>query len=535
MHGLSRSTLLGAALAVSWLGQALSTSMAQAQKQGGTLRIYNTTQPPSASPHEESTVATNMPFMAVFNSLVRYDPMKPRNSFDTIVPELATRWAWDESGTKLTFTLREGVTFHDGKPFTSKDVQCTWHRLNGIDKDYFRRSPRAIWYENLKEVTVNGDHEATFHLTKRQPSMLAMLASGHSPVYPCHVSARDMRTKPIGTGPFTFQEFRSNESIRHVKNPDYWDKGKPYLDAIEWRIVANRSTRVLAFVAGEFDMTFVADITVPLMGDVKKQKPDAQCGLVPTNVPVNILINRDRAPFDNPQIRKAINLALDRQAYIDIITGGKASIAGNMMALPEGTWGMPKEVLATLPGYGDVATQQAEAKKIMESLGYGPNNRLKLKIATRDFSSYKDPAVILVDQLNKIHFDAEMEIVESSIWHSRLIKKDYSVGMNTSGVGIDDPDVVLKAAYACKSEANYTQYCRPEVEKLLDEQSQEPDIEKRRKIVWELERVLAEDVARPIIYHNRAATCWHPHVKGYVHHENSLYNHWRFDAVWLDK
>ena len=206
-----------------------------------------------------------------------------------------------------------------------------------------------------------------------------------------------------------------------------------------------------------------------------------------------------------------------------------------MMALPEGTWGMPKEVLATLPGYGDVATQQAEAKKIMESLGYGPNNRLKLKIATRDFSSYKDPAVILVDQLNKIHFDAEMEIVESSIWHSRLIKKDYSVGMNTSGVGIDDPDVVLKAAYACKSEANYTQYCRPEVEKLLDEQSQEPDIEKRRKIVWELERVLAEDVARPIIYHNRAATCWHPHVKGYVHHENSLYNHWRFDAVWLDK
>ena len=312
MHGLSRSTLLGAALAVSWLGQALSTSMAQAQKQGGTLRIYNTTQPPSASPHEESTVATNMPFMAVFNSLVRYDPLKPQNSFDTIVPELATRWAWDDTGTKLTFTLREGVTFHDGKPFTSKDVQCTWHRLNGIEKDYFRRSPRAIWYENLKEVTINGDHEATFHLTKRQPSMLAMLASGHSPVYPCHVAARDMRTKPIGTGPFKFQEFKSNESIRHVKNPDYWDKGKPLLDAVEWRIVTSRSTRVLAFVAGEFDMTFVADITVPLMKDVHKQKPDAICGLVPTNVPVNILINRDRAPFDNPLIRKAMALSLDR-------------------------------------------------------------------------------------------------------------------------------------------------------------------------------------------------------------------------------
>ena len=124
-----------------------------AQKAGGTLRIYNTTQPPSASMHEESTIATNMPFMAIFNNLVRFDPQKPRNGFDSIVPELAERWAWDASGTKLTFWLRSGVSWHDGKPFTGKDVQCTWHRLNGIEPEYFRRNPRKIWYENLKEVT----------------------------------------------------------------------------------------------------------------------------------------------------------------------------------------------------------------------------------------------------------------------------------------------------------------------------------------------------------------------------------------------
>lgn len=517
-------------------GLITAPALANGPKPGGTIRIYNSTQPPSASPHEESTVATNMPFMALFNSLVRYDPMKPKNSFETIIPELATSWSWDDTGTKLTFKLREGVKFHDGKPMTAKDVQCTWMRVSGLDKENaLRRSPRSIWFENLKEVTTNGDYEATFHLTQRQPSLLAMLASGHSPVYPCHVSARDMRTKPIGTGPFKLVEFRSNESIKHVRNPDYWDKGKPYLDAIEWRIVPNRSTRVLAFVAGEFDMTFVGDITPPLMKDVKQQKPETNCAMVPTNVPANILINADRPPFNKPEIRKAMVLALDRQAFIDIIGHGHYSVAGNMMALPEGTWGMPKEVISKLPGYGDVATQQAEAKKIMEGLGYGPTNKLKVKIATRDFNSYKDPAVILVDQLNKIHFDAEMELVESSIWHSRLTKKDYSVGMNTSGVGIDDPDVVLKAAYSCKSEANYTGYCKPEVEKLLNDQSQEPDIEKRKKIVWEIERVLAEDVARPIIYHFRGGTCWHPHVKGHVQHENSLYNQWRFDTVWLEK
>jgi ABC-type transport system substrate-binding protein len=96
-----------------------------AQKSGGTLRVYNTSQPPSASIHEESTIATNMPFMAVFNNLVRFDAMKPRGGFDTIVPELAESWAWDDAGTKLTFKLRSGVNWHDGKPFTGKDVQCT--------------------------------------------------------------------------------------------------------------------------------------------------------------------------------------------------------------------------------------------------------------------------------------------------------------------------------------------------------------------------------------------------------------------------
>ncbi|MBS0243963.1 MAG: peptide ABC transporter substrate-binding protein, partial [Proteobacteria bacterium] len=138
------------------------------------------------------------------------------------------------------------------------------------------------------------------------------------------------------------------------------------------------------------------------------------------------------------------------------------------------------------------------------------------------------------DQLNKIYFDASMELVESSIWHSRLTKKDFAVGMNTSGVGIDDPDAVLKGAYACKSEANYTGYCNPETEKLLDEQSQETDIQKRREIVWKIETKLAEEVARPIIYHNRAATCWQSRLKNFVLIGNSIYNGWRFDDVWLE-
>ena len=177
-----------------------------AQKSGGTLRVYNSTNPPSASIHEEATIATVVPFSAVFNNLVMYDPTKARNSFNAIIPELAESWSYDDSRLKLTFKLRSGVTWHDGKPFTAKDVQCTFHRLNGKDPSYFRRNPRKVWYENLVEVTTNGDHEATFHLSRHQPSIIAMLASGFSAVYPCHVDAKEMRTAP-GDRPVQVRQF----------------------------------------------------------------------------------------------------------------------------------------------------------------------------------------------------------------------------------------------------------------------------------------------------------------------------------------
>ena len=108
------------------------------------------------------------------------------------------------------------------------------------------------------------------------------------------------------------------------------------------------------------------------------------------------------------------------------------------------------------------------------------------------------------------------------------------MALNTSGVGIDDPDAVLKGAYACNSEANYTRYCSPEVENLLDLQSQQADLQKRKAMVWEIERKLAEDAARPVIVHNIANTCWDPKVKGVLLQHNSIYNGWRFEDIWIE-
>ena len=527
------------AAAVLIVGLAAGLALAEpvvAQKSGGILRSYNSSNPPSASILEEATIATAMAFSGVFNNLVIFDQSKPRNGLDTIVPELAESWAWDASRTRLTFKLRSGVRWHDGKPFTARDVQCTWDKLRGKHADRLRSNPRGVWWTNLKEVTANGDLEATFVLARPQASFPALLASNLSPVYPCHVPAKEMRTRPIGTGPFKLVSFESNRSIKLAKNPDYWKPGRPHLDGVEFSIIGNRSTRMLAFVANEFDLTFVGDITVPLIGEVMARAPKATCRLVPTGVSTNLLVNRNKPPFDDARLRKAMALALDRQAMIDILSGGKSTVSGAMMASPEGGWGMPREMVLALPGYGgDQAARLAEARSIMESLGYGPSKRLKVKVSTRDFQNFKDPAVLLVDQLNRIYFDAELEIVESAVWYGRITRQDYAVGLNLTGSGVDDPDVTLMEGYACNSDRNYTKYCNPQVEKLLAEQSEEADIAKRKEIVWRIERILAEDVARPIILHSRASTCWHPHLKGHVQHENSIYNNWRFESVWLDK
>jgi len=227
----------------------LSVAPAHAQKSGGTFRIGHFDSPASMSMLEESTVATNRPMMGVFNNLVLYDQHVAQNSPQSIVPELATSWSWNEEGTELTMPLRQGVKWHDGKPFTAADVRCTFELLQGTGKEKLRINPRKPWFVNLKEVTTKGDFEVTFHLTRPQASFLAMLATGWTPIYPCHVSPALMRLHPIGTGPFKFVEFRPNEMIKVTKNPDYWKPGRPYLDAIEYPIIKDTSTRLLAFIA----------------------------------------------------------------------------------------------------------------------------------------------------------------------------------------------------------------------------------------------------------------------------------------------
>ena len=213
---------------------------AAAQKPGGVLKVQFFDSPATMSIHEESTIAGQGPMMGVFNNLVMYDQSVPQSGLKSVVPDLA-RNGRGTSGTSLTFKLRRGVKWHDGKPFTARDVKCTWDLLQGKATEALRVNPRKAWYGNLERSIVKADDEVTFRLKRPQPAFIALLASGFSPVYPCHVTPVEMRRRPIGTGPFKFVEFKPNEVSGSPATPTTGRRAGPISTASSTR--SSRTTR----------------------------------------------------------------------------------------------------------------------------------------------------------------------------------------------------------------------------------------------------------------------------------------------------
>jgi peptide/nickel transport system substrate-binding protein len=513
----------------------IANNSASAQKYGGILKLYDPDSPANMSMLESPTFVSEMPLMGVFNNLVLFDQHSPQVSLHTIIPDLATSWSWSEDGTALTFALRHDVKWHDGKPFTAADVKCTWDLLLDKAPEKLRANPFKTGFDNVAELTQSGDYEVTFRLKRPQPAFLTLLADGFSSIYPCHVSPTQMRQHPIGTGPFKFVEFKPNESIRVARNRDYWKPDRPYLDGIEYTIIKNPATAMLAFVSGAVDMTFPYNVTVPLLKEIESKVPQAICELSPVSINRHLLVNRDKPPFNNADLRRAMALSIDRKAFIDILTQGQGEVGGVLQPQPAGLWGMPPDELARLPAYDpDVSKSRDEARQIMQKLGYGPENRLKVKVSTRDWSVFRDPAVLLIDQLHQIYIDGELELIDTPQYFPKIQRKDFTVALNMQPGG-PDPDPLLGLVYGCGSKLNWDGYCSPEMDAMIEQQSREADSKRRKQLLWAIERKLAQDNVRPIIFYNRGGTCRQPYVKGLTIMVNVIYDGWRMEDVWIDK
>ncbi|MBI4083202.1 MAG: ABC transporter substrate-binding protein [Candidatus Lambdaproteobacteria bacterium] len=505
-----------------------------AQKYGGVLRSILRQNPPNLSIHETTATNVTASMTPVYGNLVWFDPYIPKEGPETIRPELAERWQWSNGQKDLVFTLRQGVTWHDGKPFTSKDIKSTFDVVRGAVKGGLKLNPRKRWYANITGIETNGDFEVTFRLARPQPSMLTMLAAGNSPVYPAHLDWAVLRTKALGTGPFKLKSFLPDRQIELEKNPGFYLKGRPYLDGARFIIIKSAAAEIGTLIGRQADTGSMLTTPKPVYEQLKAANVGLAFIETISTGGVTILMNTRKPPFDNPRLRKAVTLAADRAGLIKSVYQGAAVKSAALLPKPWGSWGLDAEQLSRLPGYGEPEKNKAEARRILAEAGHGPSNPLRVTLETSVNQSYTAPATWLIGELKAVGIEADLKPAEHANWFGKAARRDFILGVHVTGNSIDDPDSGFYENYSCGSERNYTDYCNAEITKMVDAQSAELDLEKRKRMVNEIDIHLQQDGARPYLANQLDYYAHQSFIRNYIPHY-VFFNGWRLTEIWLDK
>ncbi len=506
-------------------------------KPGGVLRaVLREDLPQGFAIHEAATNSVTWPAMPCYSNLVIYDQTKRLGRMDTIVGELAEKWSWQDNYRNLVLFLRRDVKWHDGQPFTSKDVKFTFDVVREASDApaKLRINPRKEWYANVDAIEAPDPYTVVFRLKRPQPSLVAMLASGYSPVIPAHVPLAEHRARCVGTGPFKFKEWTRGQSVELVRNPDYFVKGRPYLDAVRYTVIVERGTRVAALQANQIDLAYPGETTLSIAEQLQKAVPTMVLTETASNVSENLLLNTKKPPFDDVKVRRALSFAIDRRTYTQTVHRGAAVIGASLAPKPWGVWGLLDKDLGQLPGYGGAAPGRAQARKLLAEAGFGPSNPLKVELVTRAIAIYLDFAGFVVSDLKQVGVEATLKQIDTAQWHPMVTRREFQIGANLTGLGVDDPDANFYENYACGSPRNYGDYCNEEVGRLIDQQSQEIDAQKRLTLVWQIQKKLEEDAARPTMGWRTDRFAHYPYVKNLILNQVT-YNCCRLQEVWLDK
>jgi peptide/nickel transport system substrate-binding protein len=527
--------LAGALLALTVL--LVAAAPAHAAKTGGVLTLTQREDLPQGfAIHETATISGVWPAMPCLNNLVLFDPLKPMESADTVIGELAEKWSWQDGYRNLVFFLRRDVKWHDGKPFTSKDVKYTFDMVREAPDapQKLRINPRKDWYSNVEAVEAADPYTVIFRLKRPQPSLLLMLASGYTPVYAAHVPPASYRTGCIGTGPFKLKEWRKGEFIEYVKNPDYFVKGRPYLDGLKYIVITEPGTRIAALQTGQVEVSFPNEVSKTNAEQLRAAAPKLVITAYSINTNDNIVMNMKKPPFDNPKMRLAVSHAIDRRALVQAVHQGGAVIGASLAPKPYGAWGLLEPDLAGLPGYGKPSDEKDKARKLLAEVGYSPQSPLRLEMVTRNIAVYVTMASFVVNELKQIGIEATLKQIETAQWHPMGTRGEFQIAANLTGIGPDDPDANFFENFSCGSPRNYSFYCNEQVMAQIQQQSQELDPKKRLAQVQAIQKKLEEDAPRPILDWRLDYFTVRPYVKNFIPHQ-SMYNFGRVQEVWLDK
>jgi len=498
---------------------------AEQPKPAGTLTLWTQGDPPNFDLHQTSTFMTNWAMAPCYNQLIQFDPQDP----NAIVPDLAERWEMAPDGRSYAFWLHKGVKFHDGTPCTSADVKASLDRVREAPRGMV--SPRAGAFAAVESIETPDEVTVTFRLSRPNPSLLPNLAQGWMAIYPKHVLEKegDMKKVVVGTGPFKLKKYTRGVSIELEKHPDYFVKGRPYLDGLTLYIIPDFGTAYAAFRTRRLlMMSFAQESTA--------HQAEAELGtqVVIQKVPGTSMrpvfnMNTSRKPWDNVRVREAVSLTIDREAAIKVITDGEGTIGGFMP--PGGAWALPIEELRKLPGYGtNKNADRARARQLLAEAGY-PNG-FKTTMLTRMGSQFERISVFLKGELAKIGIDATLDVKETAAAYDVLNTRAFDSAPWGTATALDDPDSVFGEHYTCDAVRNYAQLCLPEVDALFAKQTQTLDPVARKHLVQEMERKALLGFGR-ILTHWRTNMLGHwPEVRNYRLH-NSIYNNQRFQDVWL--
>jgi len=499
---------------------------------GGELTFVVPSEPPSFDGHREETFGLIHPIAPHYNTLFRTDPTDHTGT--KVIGDLAESWQFSKDSRTLTVKIRSGVKFHDGSLLTSKDVKASYDHI--IFPPAGVASSRKGAYVSVEAIETPDPQTVRFRLKWPESSFLANLASPYNFIYRAELLAKDPRwyeTHINGTGPFKFVEYVKGSHWVGKKNPDYWDKGKPYLDGYR-AIFMTSSSAMVAAVRGErahaqfrgFSPSERDSIVQALGNKITVQES-------PWNCVILVALNHEKKPFGDKRVRRALTLALDRYEGSKALS--KIAIVKDVAGIqvPGTPWATPPAELEKLAGYSkDIGASRAEAKRLLKEAGA---ENLSFTYKNRGVAMPYEPlAVWLIDQWRQIGVTVKQEVVEAAAYYATLRGGDFEAAADFQCGFIVEPDLdIYKFQSSSVSHANYSRYEDKVLDELYVKQARAVDAEERRKGLRAFEkRLLDEEV------HYIYTLQWHriiPHsakMRGWTITPSHYLNQ-QLDTVWL--
>jgi peptide/nickel transport system substrate-binding protein len=501
-------------------------------RSGGELIFVVAAEPPSFDAHQEETFAMLHPGAPQYNTLLRTDPTDRTGT--KIIGDLAESWTISPDRRTYTFKVRKGVKFHDGSVMTSKDVKASYDHI--ISPPAGVHSSRQATYSSVESVEAPTPDTVVFRLKYPEASFLTNLAQPWNWIYKADILAKDpnwYKTNVMGTGPFKFVEYVRGSHWVGKKNPDYWDKGKPYLDGFRAIFIASASAQVAA-VRGERAMIQFRSFTPgdrDTLVNALGNKITVQES--PWNCSIGVTPNEQKKPYDDKRVRRALTLALDRWE------GSKAlsrialvkEVAG--IQVPGTQWATPPAELEKLAGYGrDIKAARAEARRLLKEAGV---ENLSFTLLNRAVPQPYEPfGIWLIDQWKQIGITVKHNPVETAAWFQTLRNGDFEVAVTAPCNTIVEPDLDIHW-FLTTSPVNYGKHKDTVMDDLYSRQSRAIDPEERRRLLRQYEKRLYDEEVHFIMGFQ-----WHrivPHlskVRGWTITPSHFLNQ-QLDTVWLSQ